>query len=120
MSGTRPDSHGRLAAAMKRFEVWLTRLDPAEGSEMRKTRPAVIVSPDEMNDRLHTVIVAPLTSGGFAAPFRVSCEFAGVHGQIALDHVRSLAKNRCLRRLDRLDSKVCAQLVLQLQEMFRI
>ena len=62
---------------MKRFEVWLARLDPAEGSEMRKTRPVVIVSPDEMNARLHTVLVAPLTAGGFIAPFRVPCRFAG-------------------------------------------
>ena len=104
---------------MKRFEVWLTRLDPTEGSEMRKTRPVVIVSPDEMNARLHTVVVAPLTSGGFAAPFRVPCQFAGVQGQIALDHLRSLAKSRCLRRLDHLDSKVCEELLKQIQEMFR-
>jgi mRNA interferase MazF len=56
---------------MKRFAVWLARLNPAEGSEMRKTRPVVIVSPDEMNSRLHTVLVAPLTTGEFKAPFRV-------------------------------------------------
>jgi mRNA interferase MazF len=70
---------------MKRFEVWLARLDPAEGSEMRKTRPVVIVSPNEMNERLLTVLVAPLTSGGFTAPFRVPCQFANVNGQAALD-----------------------------------
>ena|SRR5665213_100391 len=104
---------------MKRFEIWLTRLDPAEGSEMRKTRPAVIVSPDEMNARLHTILVAPLTSGGFIAPFRVPCQFAGVTGQIALDHLRSLAKSRCIRRLDSLDTKVCDELLKQIQEMFR-
>lgn len=84
---------------MKRFEVWLARLDPAEGSEMRKTRPVVIVSPDEMNARLLTVLVAPLTKGGFTAPFRVSCQFAGIGGQVALDHLRGLSKARCLRRL---------------------
>ncbi|HZM02123.1 MAG TPA: type II toxin-antitoxin system PemK/MazF family toxin [Candidatus Saccharimonadales bacterium] len=104
---------------MKRFEVWLTRLDPAEGSEMRKTRPAVILSPDEMNARLHTVVVAPLTSGGFAAPFRVSCRVDGVNGQIALDHLRSLAKSRCLRHLASLESNTCAELLKQLQEMFK-
>jgi mRNA interferase MazF len=108
-----------MVAPMKRFEAWLTRLDPAEGSEMRKTRPAVIVSPDEMNDRLHTVLVAPLTSGGFAAPFRVSCQFAGVNGQVALDHLRSLSKSRCLRRLARLDASVSAELLRQLHEMFK-
>jgi mRNA interferase MazF len=70
---------------MKRFEIWLARLDPAEGSEMRKTRPVVIVSPDEMNARLHTVLAAPLTKRGFIAPFRVPCQFAGVEGQVALD-----------------------------------
>jgi mRNA interferase MazF len=85
---------------------------------MRKTRPAVIVSPDEMNDRLHTVLVAPLTSGGFSAPFRVPCQLAGVNGQIALDHLRSLAKSRCLRRLARLDPEVCTELLKQLQEIF--
>lgn len=87
---------------------------------MRKTRPVVIVSPDEMNDRLHTVIVAPLTSGGFTAPFRVTCQFAGVNGQIALDHLRSLAKSRCLRRLDRLDAAACTEVLKQLQEMFTL
>jgi mRNA interferase MazF len=105
---------------MKRFEVWLTRLDPTEGSEMRKTRPAVIISPDEMNTRLQTVVIAPLASGGFAAPFRVVCRFAGVDGQIALDHIRSLAKSRCVRRLDRLEPKVCEELSKQLQEMFKL
>jgi len=82
---------------MKRFEVWLARLDPAEGSEMRKTRPVVIVSPDEMNARLLTVLAAPLTKGGFSAPFRVPCRFSGVEGQVALDHVRGLSKARCRR-----------------------
>ncbi len=119
MSGAQWTSNGRMAVPMKRFEVWLARLDPAEGSEMRKTRPAVIISPDEMNDRLQTVVVAPLTTGGFAAPFRVSCRFAGVNGQIALDHLRSLAKSRCLRRLDHLDATVCTELLQQLEEMFR-
>ena len=92
MNGTRPNGNGR--APMKRFEVWLARLDPAKGSEMRKTRPVVIVSPDEMNARLHTVLIAPLTTGGFVAPFRVSCRFAGVNGQVALDHLRGLSKAR--------------------------
>jgi mRNA interferase MazF len=103
---------------MKRFEVWLARLDPAEGSEMRKTRPAVIVSPDEMNDRLLTVLVAPLTKGGFTAPFRVPCQFAGVSGQVALDHLRGLAKARCVRRLGQLDEPATKAVLTQLREMF--
>ncbi|HOY59139.1 MAG TPA: type II toxin-antitoxin system PemK/MazF family toxin [Verrucomicrobiota bacterium] len=103
---------------MKRFEVWLARLDPAEGSEMCKTRPVVIVSPDEMNARLLTVLVAPLTKGGFRAPFRVPCRFAGVEGQVALDHVRGLSKPRCLRRLGTVDALAGAEILRQLREMF--
>jgi len=104
---------------MKRFEVWLAKLDPAAGSEMRETSPVVIVSPDEMNDRLQTVLAAPLTTGGFSAPFRVSCRFGGVDGQIALDHIRSISKVRCARRLGELDTAVCVQLLSRLQEIFR-
>jgi len=103
---------------MKRFEVWLARLDPAEGSEMRKTRPVVIISPDEMNARLLTVLVAPLTTGGFNAPFRVPCQFAGATGQVALDHLRGLSKARLMRRLGGLDAPVCEGILRQLQEMF--
>jgi len=103
---------------MKRFEVWLARLDPAEGSEMRKTRPVVIVSPDEMNARLLTVLVASLTKGGFTAPFRVPCQFASVSGQVALDHLRGLSKARCLRRLGNLDSQTSEEILRQLREVF--
>lgn len=81
---------------MKRFEVWLVRLDPAAGSEMQKTRPCVIVSPDALNARIRTAIVAPLTRGGFAAPFRVPCRFKDQEGQIALDHLRAGDKTRLL------------------------
>lgn len=118
MSGTPPDGNGHKPEPMKRFEVWLARLDPSEGSEMRKTRPVVIVSPDEMNLRLLTVLVAPLTSHGFAAPFRVPCQFLGVNGQVALDHLRSLSNARCIRRLGTLDSAVCDAILIQLHEMF--
>ncbi len=103
---------------MKRFEVWLARLDPAEDSEMRKTRPVVIVSPDEMNARLLTVLVAPLTKGGFTAPFRVPCRFAGVAGQVALDHLRGLSKARCSRRLGALDAVAGQEVLRQLREVF--
>jgi mRNA interferase MazF len=103
---------------MKRFEVWLARLDPTESSEMRKTRLVVVVSPDEMNQRFHTVLVAPLTTAGFSAPFRVPCRFAGVEGQIALDHVRGLAKGRCVRRLGLIDAATGVEIPWQLREMF--
>ena len=62
---------------MRRFEIWVVSLDPVVGSEMQKPRPAVVISPDEMNNRLNTVLVAPLTRRGFVAPFRVPCQFAG-------------------------------------------
>ena len=103
---------------MKRFEVWLARLDPAVGSEMQKTRPVVILSPDVMNVRLHTIIVAPLTAGGFVAPFRVPCRFGRVSGQIALDHLRALDKTRLLRRLGTLDQPIWEILLKVLAEMF--
>ncbi|MSR64875.1 MAG: type II toxin-antitoxin system PemK/MazF family toxin [Verrucomicrobiae bacterium] len=103
---------------MKRFEVWLARLDPAEGSEMSKTRPVVILSPDVMNTRLHTVLIAPLTTGGFGAPFRVPCRFAGVDGQIALDHLRSLSKSRLLKRLGELDIATAKAVLTALAELF--
>ncbi len=103
---------------MKRFEVWLARLDPGEGAEMRKTRPVVISSPDEMNIRLHTVLVAPLTSGGFNAPFRLPCCFAGVSGQVALDHLRGMDKTRLIRRLGELDAGAAQTTLAALLEMF--
>ena len=95
---------------MKRFEVWLARLDPGEGSEMRKTRPVAIVSPDEMNSRL--------TNGGFTAPFRVPCRFAGVNGQLALDHLRGMDKTRLIRRLGELDATTAQGTWATLLEMF--
>jgi mRNA interferase MazF len=103
---------------MKRFEVWRVRLDPAAGSEMRKTRPCVIVPPDAMNTRLRTVTVAPLTRGGFAAPFRVPCRFEGLEGQIALDHLRAVDKVRLLGVLGTLEAATQADLLARLSEMF--
>ncbi len=85
---------------------------------MSKTRPAVIVSPDVMNGRLHTVIVAPLTAGGFRAPFRIVCSFGGVSGQVALDHLRALDKTRLLRRLGILDQAAVKTVLEVLAEMF--
>ncbi len=104
---------------MNRFEVWLVRLDPATGSEMRKTRPCVVLSRDAMNARLRTVIVAPLTRGGFAAPFRVPCQFEGVAGQIALDHLRGVDKSRLVQAMGTLDNATQAGVLARLVEMFK-
>ena len=88
---------------MKRGEVWLCRLDPTVGSEIRKTRPCLIVSPDELNDRLQTVIVAPLTSGGRPAPFRVSVRFREVDGLVLPDQMRALDRRRLVKRLETIE-----------------
>jgi mRNA interferase MazF len=107
-----------VGLVVRRFEIWLVSLDPAVGSEMQKPRPAVVVSPDEMNNRLNTVLVAPLTKGGFAAPFRVSCHFAGINGQIALDHIRSVDKRRLKRQLGQLDPATAKTVLTTLRELF--
>ncbi len=103
---------------MLRFEIWVVSLDPVVGSEMQKPRPAVVISPDEMNNRLNTVLVAPLTRRGFVAPFRVPCQFAGATGQIALDHVRSVDKRRLARRLGQLDPATAKTMLTTLRELF--
>ena len=103
---------------MRRFEIWVVSLDPVVGSEMQKPRPAVVISPDEMNNRLNTVLVVPLTRRGFVAPFRVPCQFAGVTGQIALDHVRSVNKRRLARRLGQLDPATAKTVLTTLRELF--
>ncbi len=104
---------------MRRFEVWWARLDPATGAEMRKTRPCVVVSREAMNARLHTVIVAPLTRAGFPAPFRVACRIAGKDGQIALDQLRVVDKNRLVSRLGGLDPAAIELVLAALAEMFK-
>ena len=118
MNGMPKNGNGPVPMPMKRFEIWLVRLDPVEGSEMRKARPSVVLSPDVMNDRLRTVLIAPLTSGGFTAPFRVPCRFANVNGQIALDHLRGVDKARLVRRLGRLDATQAKTILAVLVEMF--
>jgi mRNA interferase MazF len=84
---------------VKRFDVYLINLDPSIGSEIQKTRPCLIISPDEMNRHIRTVIVAPLTSAGRDYPTRVSCEFQRKKGQIVLDQIRTIGKTRLIRKL---------------------
>jgi mRNA interferase MazF len=85
--------------AVSRFEVWLAALDPVRGSELRKTRPCLVVSPDEMNSWLRTVIIAPMTTVGRAWPSRVPVVFDGRRGEIALDQIRAVDKERLTKRL---------------------
>ncbi|MGH9895872.1 MAG: type II toxin-antitoxin system PemK/MazF family toxin, partial [bacterium] len=93
-----------VAEAVRRGDVYLVNLNPTLGGEIRKTRPCVIVSPDELNTHLRTFTVVPLTTGSHAYPFRVSCRFAGKAGHVVLDQVRTVDQERLVRRLGRLAS----------------
>jgi mRNA interferase MazF len=109
---------GVVRAIPVRGEVYLIGLDPTLGSEIRKTRPCVIVSPDELNAYLRTVIIAPMTTGGEAYPWRVSCRFQAKTGFVALDQLRTVDSERLLKRLGRLGAPTVADLLSKLQEMF--
>jgi mRNA interferase MazF len=104
--------------AIKRFAVYLVNLDPTVGSEIRKIRPCAVVSPDEMNLHIRTVIVAPLTTQGQPYPSRVTCRFQGKQGQVVLDQIRTVDRVRLIKKLGRLDPKTAAQVLDVLQEMF--
>jgi mRNA interferase MazF len=93
-------------------------LDPAVGSEIQKTRPALVVSPPELHDHLRTVIVAPMTTAGFAAPFRVAVTFQGKKGLIVPDQIRTVDQQRLIRRLGRVQAKTLTAALKVLQEMF--
>ena len=103
---------------MKRGEIWLVNLDPTVGSEIRKSRPCVIVSPPELNRYLRTVIVAPMTSKGFAAPFRVPVTHAGTKGLIVLDQLRAVDKMRVAKRLGTVSGRTLGTVLTKLQEVF--
>jgi mRNA interferase MazF len=103
---------------ISRFDVCLVALDPTRGSEIKKTRPCVVVSPDEMNHRIRTLIVAPLTTGGRDYPTRVPVRFGGRQGQVVLDQVRTVDQERIVKRLGRLDAPTAAKVLSLLAEMF--
>ena len=101
-----------------RGEIWLAALDPAMGSEIRKTRPCIVISPPEMHDYLRTVIVAPMTTGSRPAPFRIPIAFGGKRGLILLDQVRTLDKTRLVKRLGSASGKTLSTTLSTLQEVF--
>lgn len=103
---------------MKRGDIWLVNLDPTVGSEIQKSRPCVVVSPAELNDTLRTVIVAPMTSKGFAAPFRVPVKHAGTKGLIVLDQLRTVDKLRLVKKLGAVTAKTLSAVLVTLQEVF--
>ncbi len=103
---------------VRRGDVFLISLDPTCGSEIQKTRPCVIVSPDELNVHLRTFIVAPLTTGGHRYPFRVPCKFQGRSGHIVLDQIRTVDRERLVRQLGKISPSTLACVLGILQEMF--
>lgn len=106
------------ATPPKRGDVHLVALDPTRGSEIRKTRPCVVVSPDELNAHLRTVIVAPLTSAGQAYPFRVALRFENKAGHVVLDQLRTVDRERLVRRLGKVAPATLQRTLALLQEMF--
>lgn len=107
-----------MGMVVKRFDVFLVNLDPTVGSEIQKMRPCVVISPDEMNRYISTVIIAPMTTKGTQYPTRVLCQFQGKNGQIVLDQVRTVDKNRLVKNLDRISQDEQKMLLITLAEMF--
>ena len=103
---------------VKRFEVYLVNLDPTIGSEIQKTRPCLVVSPDEMNRHIATIIVAPMTTQGRTYPTQVQCQFQGKDGQIVLDQLRTVDKVRLVKRLGRINATTQQEVLTVLAEMF--
>ena len=104
--------------AVTRDDVWLAALDPAFGSDIRKTRPCVIISPPEMHDYLRTVMVAPMTTGNRPAPFRIPVSFQGKNGLVLLDQMRTLDKQRLVRRLGAVERKTLRATLARLRDVF--
>ncbi|MBI2371377.1 MAG: type II toxin-antitoxin system PemK/MazF family toxin [Deltaproteobacteria bacterium] len=106
------------AEDIRRGEVFLVNLDPTRGSEIQKTRPCVVISPDELNAHLRTSIVAPMTTRGHPYPFRVPCRFGRRAGYVVLDQIRTVDRERLVRRLGRLSPATLGRALEVLQEMF--
>lgn len=103
---------------VKRGEIWLVNLDPAIGSEIQKTRPCLVVSPPELNEHLRTVIVAPMTSRGFKAPFRIPIQHRGKHGLVVLDRIRTIDKRRLVRKTGVVSAKKLHAVLDTLGQLF--
>jgi mRNA interferase MazF len=107
-----------VAVVASRFEVYLVRLNPTEGREIRKTRPCLIISPDEMNRYIDTVIIAPMTTRGRQYPTRIPVRFQRKNGQIVLDQIRTVDKTRLVQRLGKIDEVTAQKVLAVLNEMF--
>jgi mRNA interferase MazF len=107
-----------MAVVAQRFDVFLVNLDPTMGSEIKKTRPCLIISPDEMNRHIRTVIVAPMTTAGKDYPTRVPCIFQDKKGQIVLDQIRTIDKSRFIKKLGAIDPQTQVEVISILQRLF--
>ncbi|MCP4579750.1 MAG: type II toxin-antitoxin system PemK/MazF family toxin [Deltaproteobacteria bacterium] len=107
-----------MAMAVKRFDVYRVNLDPTVGSEIQKTRPCLVISPDEMNRNIRTVIIAPMTSARKDYPTRVPCIFRKKQGQIVLDQIRTIDKTRLIKKLGAIDSKAQLDVISISQRLF--
>ena len=107
-----------MAMVVNRFDVYLINLDPTVGYEIQKTRPCLIISPDEMNRHIRTIIVAPMTSAGKDYPTRVKCRFKKKKGQIVLDQIRTIDKSRLIKKLGKIDSETQIEVISVLQRLF--
>jgi mRNA interferase MazF len=107
-----------MGMVIKRFDVYLVNLDPTVGSEIRKARPCLIISPDEMNRYIATAIVAPMTTKGRDYPTRVQCSFKGKEGQVVLDQMRTVDKARLVQKLGKIDKHTQEEVLVILAEMF--
>ena len=103
---------------VKRFEVYLVDLDPTVRHEIKKSRPCLVISPDELNGYISTVIVAPMTTKGRNYPTRVPCTFQGKEGQVVLDQIRTVDKVRLVKRLGKIDSQTQVEVFSVLSELF--
>ncbi|MCK5541615.1 MAG: type II toxin-antitoxin system PemK/MazF family toxin [Desulfobacterales bacterium] len=103
--------------SIRRFDIWLVQLDPTQGSEIKKTRPCIVISPDEMAS-LKTAIVAPMTSKGFSFPTRIQCTFQGKKGLILLDQMRAVDKSRLIQKLGVISKAAQIKTINCLQELF--
>jgi mRNA interferase MazF len=109
---------GVVASPVRRGEVWLVQLNPTRGREIRKTRPCVVVSPDELNAHIGTFIVAPLTTGSHPYPFRIPLRFGGKDGHIVLDQLRTVDRERLVQRLGALTASTLGKALTVLSQMF--
>jgi len=108
-----------VKSVISRFDIWFVQLDPVKGSEIRKTRPCVVISPDEMSS-LKIAIVAPMTSKGFHFPTRIQCTFQGKKGLILLDQMRAVDKSRLVQKLGSISKSTQIKIISCLQELFAL